>query len=341
MVGVTGSCGKTTTKEYLAHLLSSHFKVIATEGSFNTYEGLCLTLFKIRTDTDFAVLEISSSGANDVEGKARIACPDIGIITVIGKAHLEGFGSAEGVREVKRKLFDVVREREGRIVFNQDDPVLVELAGDYPNALRYGAGAECDIQGSARSGVAPLALSWRSRGERLHEVQTRIFGALNLANILAAIAVAWEAGVPAEKIDQALESYEPQNMRSQILKYGDVTLILDAYNANPTSMNAALRDFSATIQGHRTVVLGDMLELGAHSGKEHSAVLEVVKNAGFDAVFLVGREFGAVLDGQIAAEWFRDAEALREHLMKHKPVDTTLLIKGSRGVGLEKLLSVW
>lgn len=341
VIGVTGSCGKTTTKEYLAHLLSSHYKVNSTEGSFNTYEGLCLTLFKIRPDTDFAVLEISSSGANDVEGKSRIACPDIGIITVIGKAHLEGFGGIEGVRAVKRKLSDVVREREGLIVLNQDDPVLVELAGDYPNALRHGAGAECDIQGNARPACAPLALNWRCKGEMLHEVQTRIFGALNLTNILAAIAVAREVGVPEEKIDRALESYEPQNMRSQILRYGDVTLILDAYNANPTSMNAALKDFSTTVKGHRTVILGDMLELGEHSRREHSAVLDAVKNAGFDAVYLVGREFGAVLDGQMPAEWFGDAEALRAHLMKHKPAETTLLIKGSRGIGLEKLLAVW
>lgn len=340
VIGVTGSCGKTTTKEYIAHVLATHFKVVSTEGSFNTYEGLCLALLRIRPETDFAVLEISSSGENDVEGKARIACPDYAVITVIGKAHLLGFGGVEGVRAVKRRLFDVCMERGGVLFVNDDDPVIVELAGGYANVRRYGSSGECDVWGGVLEGKVPLEIFWEAKGLGRHQVQTRIFGALNLPNLLAAIAVAKEVGVPEDKIDRGLAGYEPANMRSQLIRFGDVTCILDAYNANPTSVDAALRDFNG-VAGHRTVILGDMLELGSYSLREHSSVVDKLKSSDIEAIYLVGNEFGRVVSEGFRGVWFSDVVELAEALREKPLRNTTVLIKGSRGMELERLLTLW
>lgn len=337
VIGITGSCGKTTTKEYLAHILSSHFNVVSTEDSFNTFEGVCLTLLKIKQDTDFAVLEISSAGPNDVEDKARIVCPDFAIITVIGKAHLDGFGGIEGVREVKRKLFDVCVESKGCLVVNQDDPVIVELAGSYPKVRRYGSSDDCDIWGCAVPGRMPLEICWKSKGSSLRRVSTQIFGTLNLPNLLAAITVAHHVGVPTEMIDTSISDYVPNNMRSQLVSFGDVNVILDAYNSNPTSLHAALNDFNTTVEGHRTVILGDMLELGAHSEVEHTLVVDFLKSAGFDSIYLVGPEFGKVLGKELDVSWFPNVEALLEQVLKDGLSETTVLIKGSRGMQLELL----
>lgn len=341
VIGITGSCGKTTTKEFVARLLATSFEVVATEGSFNTFEGVCLTLLKIRPTTDFAVLEISSSGGNDVEEKSRIALPDVGIITVIGKAHLLGFGGVDGVRQVKRKLFDVVMERGGQLVVNKDNPDVVALAGDYPRVISFGRNEIAGISGSAVVGATPLTVVWRSPDLEDHTVTTQLFGAYNLDNILAAVGVAREFGVPAKKIDAALASYTPDNMRSQLLEMKDgVTVVLDAYNANPTSVTVALRDFCAMPSRHRTVILGDMLELGAYSAAEHQAVIDEVQSMPLDTVYLVGQEFGKLKCGP-KIRWFEDVRALLLHLQSSPLVNTSVLIKGSRGMALERLLALW
>ncbi len=350
VIGITGSCGKTTTKEFVAHLLATRLNVVATPASFNTFEGICHTLLKATPATDVVVLEISSAGGNEVEEKARIACPDIAIITVIGKAHLQGFGGIEGVRAVKRKLFDVVMERNGMLIVNQDKPDLVEIAGNYPNVRRFGRTGAVDISGHARADTTPVELVWQEQGGQPQQVTTQLFGAYNADNLLAAITVARTLDIPTDAINAALANYRPNNMRSQLLQCDDVNVILDAYNANPTSVQVALRDFCQMVTGHRTLILGDMLELGAHSASEHRAILSSICALPLDAVYLVGKEFGQVMAGHANREtlsngqpvhWFPTVAALLERLQREPPRGTTILLKGSRGIALERVLTLW
>lgn len=286
-------------------------------------------------------MEISSAGGNDVEIKSRIACPDFAIITVIGKAHLQGFGDIEGVKAVKRKLFDVCMERNGTLVVNHDHPTIVELAGAYPKVLRYGTGDECDISGEPVPGKVPLELNWKERGGASRRTPTKIFGGFNAPNLLAAATVANATGVPHAKLDAAIRAYTPGNMRSQLLDFGDVRVILDTYNSNPTSLGAVLTDFLTSFDGHRTVILGDMLELGAHSEAEHMSVLDLLNRAEINSVYLVGSEFGRVIGNRVNASWFPNVDDLLLKLRQERMEATSVLIKGSRGMKLERLLAIW
>ena len=332
MIGITGTNGKTTTKELIAAVLKEKYNVLYTQGNLNNHIGVPLTLLKLTPEHEMAVVEMGANHPGEIKTLVNIACPDYGIITNVGKAHLEGFGSFEGVIRTKGELYDYLRANGGKIFIQNENPYLNSIAEGL-ECIRYGAEEGLYVSGKVLSCSPFLAFSWKSEG-KAHEVQTHLIGSYNVDNVLAAVAIGRYFGVEDDAICHALSSYEPRNNRSQLAEAGGNRFVIDAYNANPTSMAAALENFRMIDAAHKMVILGDMKELGEASLEEHQKVVDMLAHCGFDRVILVGPEFGKTAN---AFECYNDADEVYSVLSAAMPEGYMILIKGSNSMKLAGL----
>lgn len=333
MIGVTGTNGKTTTKELIATVLGEKFKVLYTQGNFNNHIGVPLTLLRLKPEHEMAVIEMGANHPGEIKTLVHIAEPDYGIITNVGKAHLQGFGSFEGVIRTKGELYDFLREKGNSTIFIQNEnPYLNKIATGL-TCVRYGQTPGLDVTGKVVSCSPFLRFSWTAEGTS-HEAQTHLIGSYNLDNALAAVTIGRYFGVEDAKICHALSSYVPQNNRSQLVHTASNTLIVDAYNANPTSMMAALENFRQMETAHKVAILGDMKELGEGSHEEHQKVVDFLKECGFERVMLVGPEFGGTAS---SFEHYKDVKEVEALLAAHPLQGCCVLVKGSNSMKLSEL----
>lgn len=353
VIALTGTNGKTTTKELIAACLRKKYNVVATEGNLNNHIGVPLTLLRLNSDTQAAVIEMGASNPGEIETLVKLACPSFGLVTNVGKAHLQGFGSLEGVMATKGELYDDLEAHRKIAFVNMDNPLLVKMAGQRQRMqiVPYGVsndGAKVIIDENGSpflTLVVPnpcFTAVEENKEEEWLTVKTNLIGAYNADNVLAALCVASYMDVPAADAIAAIGEYIPSNNRSQLTKTEHNTLVVDAYNANPTSMRAAIENFAMLKMQAKVLLLGDMLELGPDSIQEHKAILELALEKGFEKIFLVGGEFAAAVsqlnDGADKVNLFEDSVSLRDHF-KAKPLSgCSILIKGSRGKRLERVI---
>ena len=335
IIGITGTNGKTTTKELLAAVLSTKFNLLYTEGNFNNHIGVPLTLLRLTHDHEMAVIEMGASHPGDIKELVDIVHPNYGIITNVGRAHLEGFGSFEGVIRTKGELYDYIRRSKGKIFIKKENEYLQSIAKGIEQ-ITYGNGDDAFASGQVVSCDPFLVFNWKQQG-KLHTVETHIIGSYNLDNVLAAVAVGRFFKIPAERIRRAIAAYEPTNNRSQFKKTDNNELIIDAYNANPSSMKVALDNFITMPVQPKAIILGDMRELGPTSDELHAEVVAQIKKGQFDKVFLCGEHFSKV--GKEFSP-FATTEAMVEELRKQPLKGYHILIKGSHSMGLEKLADI-
>ncbi len=335
VLGITGTNGKTTTKELIAAVLSKKFKVSFTQGNLNNHIGVPLTLLAMDSETEFGVVEMGANHPGEIAALCKIADPNFGIITNIGKAHLEGFGSFEGVIKTKGELYDYLNQKDGTVFYNNENPILSQLGEKLSHRISYGKEG-ADLNGEPIQSPPFIHVKAMFPKGVLY-LNSRLIGDYNFENILAAACIGQHFEVDPLKIQEAIKEYVPSNNRSQLIQQGDLKIIMDAYNANPTSMRASLISFSQTAAEPRCLILGDMRELGEYSMEEHRLILELLVEKGFTNVFIVGKEFSSV-NQDYDFQSFENAEALGKYLEAHKIKNGTLLIKGSRGIQLEKVL---
>jgi UDP-N-acetylmuramoyl-tripeptide--D-alanyl-D-alanine ligase len=344
VIGITGSNGKTTTKELVSRVLSKKYKTYFTQGNLNNHIGVPLTLLSIPKNTEMAVVEMGANHRHEIGFLCSIAQPTHVLITNVGLAHLEGFGGFEGVKLGKGEMYSHAKNNEALVFINKSNPHLTGMLGEYERVFTYGYSADCSITAEPLTSKQYVSLKWKS----IHDLQwqtvnSNITGAYNLENIVAAIAVGSHFGVSDEDIVSAIESYSPDNQRSQELKKGETTIILDAYNANPTSMEAAIRNFQNSFSGIRMLFLGDMLELGETAPKEHLKLIELALEGDFEKLILVGPLFKeaaiAITDKKIIC--LPDSIAAADWLKSNPPGKSSILIKGSRGSKMEKVLDAF
>lgn len=329
-IAVTGTNGKTTTKELTAAVLRQKYRTHATQGNLNNHIGVPLTLLQIRPETEIAVIEMGANRMGDIAELCNIAEPNFGLITNIGQAHLEGFGSFEGVIRAKSELFDYLAQGQGRAFVNARNPLLAELGKKFPHPIYYGL--HDTIAYAELTATAPY-IRYKDAEGNLHD--TQLIGAYNFDNILAAVAVGTYFNVPPADIHRAIAAYVPANNRSQVRKAGSNTLIMDAYNANPSSMQAALESFAQMPAADKTVILGDMLELGAYSAAKHREIAEKAMQGGFSRVLFCGKSFCNVRQPSDKALYFESKAELSAWLSANPLRNSYILLKGSRGIGLE------
>lgn len=338
VIGLTGTNGKTTTKELIREVLAAKFNVTATEGNLNNDIGVPLSLLKITPETEIAVIEMGANHPDDIAKLVKVSQPDYGLITNVGKAHLLGFGSFEGVKAAKGELYKWLGAHRGSVIFlNEDDPDLREMASRQPCHV-FGYGLKYQ-----NAEILPTDASNPFLRIRIGDntVNTRLVGAYNATNVLAALAIGQYFGVGEKAAISAIEQYCPSMNRSQLLVAGDSTLIVDAYNANPSSMSVALDNFTAFNAGSKIALLGDMRELGEDSLKEHLNIVRKVQAAGLDACY-VGEEFRKALDAEgLDGKWFSSSDELAEYLRENRTSGCAYLVKGSRGIRMEKVLEVF
>ena len=333
VIGITGTNGKTTTKELISTVLSRKFNTLYTEGNFNNHIGVPLTLLRLTKEHEMAVVEMGANHPGEIKTLVHIAEPDYGIITNVGKAHLQGFGSFEGVIRTKGELYDFLRAKGGATIFIQNENPYLNGIAEGLTCVRYGQTAGLYVSGELISCSPFLSFRWTAEGVS-HEVNTHLIGSYNLDNMLAAAAIGRYFGVSDDDISSALASYLPHNNRSQLKETADNKLIVDAYNANPTSMMAALKNFRQVEAPHKMVILGDMKELGEASREEHQKVVDYLKECGFDRVVLVGPEFAAATHSY---QTFQHVDEVLADIRIHKPQGYYILIKGSNSMKLSKL----
>ena len=331
VVAIPGSNGKTTTRELIHHVLSSQFTCLASEKNYNNHIGVPLTLLRLHHEHRFAVVEMGANHPGEIQKLCEIALPDYGIITNIGKAHLEGFGSFEGVKKAKNELYEHVCDKGGTIFYNPNHQVLCDLLKDKDCPVYdYGSASQAYCSGHIAERTPFLVI--RSEGR---EYATQLLGDYNFENVMAALCVGKFAGVEPENRQRALSNYTPKNNRSQVLHTSTNEVLLDAYNANPTSMQAAIENFYRLPRNSKVLILGDMFELGTYSQQEHSHIVEKIEEMGFHQVFLIGEHFFSQASGNMKA--FKKSADFMEWL-KHHPINNcTILIKGSRGLALEQI----
>ena len=356
IIGITGTNGKTTTKELTAAVLSKSYNVLYTEGNFNNDIGVPKTLLRLRRSHDIAVVEMGASHPGDIKRLVEIVEPDYAIITNVGRAHLQGFGSFEGVVRTKGELYDFMRERGDwespsapwmhgmykRCVFiDSENPYLASIAGGL-NLVRYGCSADDSLRvcGRVVSSDPMLKFVWRLNEGSFHsvghELPTHLIGSYNITNMLAAACIGSYFDVSQDLIDDALCEYRPSNNRSQFEQTADNRLIVDAYNANPTSMAAALKNFAAIHAAGKMCIIGDMKELGEVSHAEHQKIVDLLKASDVDTVWLVGAEFEHC-DTPDTFRKFDDVEQVKEALKADRPRGRYILIKGSNSTRLFQL----
>ena len=349
VIGITGTNGKTTTKELVAAVLSQKYNVLYTQGNFNNDVGVPKTLFRLTKDHEIAVIEMGASHPGDIKTLAETAEPTCGLITNVGKAHLLGFGSFEGVIKTKCELYDFLRTREDGLIFiNADNDYLMDQIGDEEDTWLSPYSTDPDNQYTCISGEIIecnpfLKFRWREplmtleeegRSTKWHKVQTQLIGSYNIDNLLAAIAVGINFGVDRKKICSALENYVPSNNRSQMTVTDKNHLVVDAYNANPTSMMAALENFKIMQADHKMAILGAMRELGSVSAEEHQHIVDYLKTTDIETVWLVGEEFEPVTCDY---RKFKDVEEVKAAIASEHPEGFYILIKGSNSTKLYQL----
>ena len=337
VIGITGTNGKTTTKELINKVLAEKFKIHSTQGNFNNHIGVPLTLLSIKKETEIAIVEMGASHPGEIGELCQISMPDFGIITNIGRAHLEGFINIEGVINTKKELYKAVQNINGKVFVNRDNSLLMNLS-DGIDRITYGVSPESTCIGEITGSDPLLKIKWYCKSYGKHiDISTNLVGAFNFENVLAAICIGDFFNVSPEDIKVALENYAPTNNRSQIIKTKQNTLIMDAYNANPTSMDASLKSFAMNSFEHKFAIVGDMLELGNDSLNEHKKIIELLKNLDFEKVILVGETFTSLRNSHDFPVYTDVIEATK-YITEMKPEGYNIFIKGSRGIKLEKLL---
>jgi len=338
-IGITGTNGKTTTKELISTVLGKKYKTYATKGNYNNHIGVPITILSIKNDAEIAVVEMGANHVGEIHELCQLAKPSYGIITNIGKAHLEGFKNIENITKAKSELYEYIKNNNGKVFVNYDDPKLFKLSGNLPK-ITYGKSQNADYFGEIHktNKFLKITFSCKKSLNKKYVISSNVFGNYNFENIMAAISVGSYFGVEKEDIKKAIESYIPTNNRSQLIETDRNTILMDAYNANPTSMNQAIEAFYSMNLANKVVILGDMLELGEDSKKEHAKILNEVLKQKYDKILLVGKEFSAVAkNGQNLSCFYDNKEIIT--WLKHNPLsNSNILIKASRGVGLEKII---
>lgn len=332
IISLTGSNGKTTTKELIHSVISKKYRTIATKGNLNNHIGVPLTLLSIKEDTEIAIVEMGANHKREIAFLCGIAQPDFGYITNFGKAHLEGFGGVEGVIQGKSELYDHLMAHDKHIFMNADDPIQLEKLGTYIKKMGFST-KDPQYYNIKFIDANPYVVL-EAEGIRM---ETQLIGKYNFPNCCAAILIGKYFNVPLDGIKTAIESYQPQNNRSQILSKNGHEIVLDAYNANPTSMKAALENFSLMDAKNKILIIGDMFELGETAAEEHQMMADLTQKLGFDNVFLVGQNF---FKTNAIAKKFQTFEDLKEYVLKNPFEKGTFLIKGSRGMALERVLDL-
>lgn len=346
VLALTGTNGKTTTKELIKAVLSSRYEVLATEGNLNNHIGVPLTLLRLKPEHDMAVIEMGASAPGEIMSLARIALPNFGLITNVGRAHLAGFGSFDGVKKTKGELYDYIQRTADKVFVNADNPELMAMASLRPDldvipyGLKYSGAEVCEADSSS-----PYLRIRLSDGR---EVETSLVGSYNADNVVAALAVGEYFGVSEEDAISSVSSYVPSNSRSQMERRGSNIYIVDAYNANPTSMSAALDNISSMVSDRKAVMLGDMLELGEDSFSEHVNIIRKVIAMNPVSAYFVGSEFSAAMNDPGIRSLIKGASGVFMHfgssdelagfLKTHPFEDSLVLVKGSRGTRMEKTL---
>jgi UDP-N-acetylmuramoyl-tripeptide--D-alanyl-D-alanine ligase len=338
VIGITGSNGKTSTKELIATVLKTSYNVLATKGNLNNHIGVPLTLLELTAEHEIAIIEMGANRFKDIEELCVICEPTHGITTNIGKAHLEGFGGFEGVLKTKKELYQAIEKINGTIVFNSDDEVLVNNLPTNLKTLSYGTNSNASVVGELVKLSPFISLKYRTEVYSSPILSLKMVGKYNFYNYLAAITFGQLFNVKNELINAALSDYQPENNRSQVKELENNTLILDCYNANPTSMLSALESFAMIEHEAKIAIIGDMLELGQETTKEHQAIVNFIESKNITC-FTVGKLFKAIESTKIEQQ-FTDCEEAAIYFTQNPLTKKLILLKGSRGIGLERLEKV-
>jgi UDP-N-acetylmuramoyl-tripeptide--D-alanyl-D-alanine ligase len=339
IVGITGTNGKTTTKELIKAVLSSKYKVWATIGNLNNHIGVPLTLLSMNEDTEIGIVEMGANHPLEIKQLCEIAEPDMGLITNIGKGHLDGFGGFEGVKRTKKELYDFLEKRKGLVFYNSDNVILSAIIDKLKvETLSYGPKSGILCKGQAKTGEFFLTIEAEAQGIKF-SIETKLVGDYNLENVLAACAVGLRFNISPMQISEAISSYTPTNNRSQLFVTSQNRLLLDCYNANPSSTEAALQNFSRLNEPNKAIIIGDMLELGDDSEEEHIKILKLATKISDCKVFIVGPWYKK-LSGNYPFKSFETSDELKEYLSSAPLKGHFILIKGSRGIKLEKIIDV-
>ncbi len=338
VIGITGSNGKTSTKELINCVLSKKYKTLSTIGNLNNHIGVPLTLLRLTGEDEIAIIEMGANKFKDIEELCQIAEPNFGIITNIGKAHLEGFLNFEGVLKTKKELYDAVSIKNGTLFYNSDDEILCNNLPKNTNSISFGTKEEATISGQLVALNPFIKLKWKSTDFQSEEIQTSMIGKYNFYNFLAAISIGHFFKVENEKICHAIQNYESTNNRSQIKKTATNTLILDAYNANPSSMSSAIESFSLIEHTQKIAILGDMFELGTDSSSEHEKIIATIKKLNQPSFFIGERFYEFYQQQDPLISFFKNKEDFKLYLENNAITDKLILLKGSRGIGLEELV---
>lgn len=338
IIGITGSNGKTTSKELIATVLSKKFNVHFTRGNLNNHIGVPLTLLQLTHSHEIAVIEMGANKFHDIQELCEIAEPTHGIITNIGMAHLEGFKNFEGVLKTKLELYDSISQSQGCVFVNNDDPILTENLPKDVEIISYASENDASITGELLSLSPFVEMNWTKDNIVSKRIQTQMIGKYNFYNFLAAICIGNYFGVESSEISAAIAEYSPTNNRSQVQKTSKNTLILDAYNANPTSMKSALESFALVEHADKFVILGDMFELGNESSKEHQKIVELIKKFNLPAI-CIGKNFSEILSNQeTKIQSFESKDEASNYIQDLDLANKLILLKGSRGIGLETIV---
>ena len=333
-IAITGSNGKTTTKELIHAVLSSSFRTYTTKGNLNNHIGIPLTILSIGLDAEMAIIEMGANHQKEIEGYCKIALPTHGLITNCGKAHMEGFGGVMGIRKGKGELYDYLANSDGTVFLNSDLEYLLEMSQHIKNKIFYG-NKNGDFNAAVLQSEPLLTIEISRLDWGLHHLHTNLVGTYNLPNVEAAICIGDHFNIPFIKIAQAIATYVPDNARSQLIKKDGNDIILDAYNANPSSMQVAIENFAKQSSNNKYLFLGGMMELGEDSVKEHQAIVELLIQKGLNNVILVGGDFEKTVH---PFRFFYQVEDAKAWLIDNKPHNALLLIKGSRSTRMEKLM---
>ena len=331
IIGITGTNGKTTTKELVSAVLAKKYNILFTQGNFNNQLGVPLTLLRIKPDTELAVIEMGASHPRDINELTGIGEPNYGMITNIGRAHLRDFGGYEGVIKTKNEMYQYIAAHKGLLFVNKDNELLMDLSKSI-NKVTYGTSNDADIQGKLLSANPYLSVEWNGK-----KIDTQLVGDYNFENVMAAICIGTYFNVAANDIVEALSSYRPTNNRSQVIETARNRVVMDAYNANPTSMAHSIKNFRNICKSDNLLILGDMRELGNESGQEHKNILELLKELRFENVYLVGEEFQRVAENSKFST-FINVEELAQYLQQHPVSGRDILVKGSNSIHLNKII---
>jgi UDP-N-acetylmuramoyl-tripeptide--D-alanyl-D-alanine ligase len=338
VIGITGSNGKTSTKELINTVLSKKFNTLCTYGNLNNHIGVPLTLLGLNEKHEIAIIEMGANKFKDIEELCLIAEPNYGIITNIGKAHLEGFINFEGVLKTKRELYEFVSLKNGMIFYNADDEILVNNLSKKVKKFSYSTINNTDITGELTNLNPYVNLKWKSKDFQSDEIQTSMIGKYNFYNFLAAISFGVYFKVDNQLICEAIKEYVPSNNRSQVLKTDKNTLLLDAYNANPSSMKSAIESFCLIEEKNKIAILGDMFELGEDSHEEHQRIVEQVKQQNLNTIFVGEKFYECQSNKNKYLSFFKNKQEVKNYFRTNQLNNAFIILKGSRGIGLEELV---